>query len=78
MPSVTYYVAMPFLRNEEGDLAAGEGRQMTSAHAAQREAERMSMVAAGAVAFARTGDPQSGEFEPGVVIAIFGEVGEVE
>ena len=36
----------------------------------------MALTAAGAVAFARTGDPALGEFEDAVVIQRFGEVDE--
>jgi len=38
----------------------------------------MSIVAAGAVAFSRTGDPADGEFEDAVVIHRFGEVPDVD
>jgi hypothetical protein len=36
--SVTYFVAVPFDRNDDGNLAAGEAREATSAIAAERGA----------------------------------------
>ena len=38
--SVTYYVALPFLRTEDG-IAAGQAQEMPSEHAAIRRAEAM-------------------------------------
>jgi hypothetical protein len=72
--SVTYYVALPFERTEDGDLVPVEAMEAPSAGAAQRLAMRFSLVKAGAVAFSRTGDPDSGEFEDAVVIAKYGEL----
>ena len=74
MSAVTYYVALPFTRNDEGELVAGEAQERQTAGAAVREARRMTLTAPGAVAFSRTGDPSIGEFEDAVVIERFGEV----
>jgi hypothetical protein len=73
--SVTYYVALPFLKTEDG-IAAGQAQEMPSASAAIRRAELMSRdpVNAGAVAFRRTGNPDSGEFGEPTVLKSFGEV----
>ena len=74
MSDVTYYVALPFLPDEEGDLVPGEAQDRQSAHAAIRTAEEMARKHGGAVAFSRTGDPNIGEFAPAVVLKTFGEV----
>ena len=74
MAAVTYYVALPFFRSEDGDLVAGEAQERQTANAAVREAQRLAATCAGAVAFSRTGDPSVGEFEAAVVIRSFGEV----
>ncbi len=74
MSAVTYFVALPFTRNEDGDIVPGEAQERQSAGAAVREARRMTLKASGAVAFSRTGDPAIGEFEDAVVIERFGEV----
>jgi hypothetical protein len=70
----TYYVALPFDRNDEGDLAAGKAQECRTSTAAIRRARSMVAVHAGAVAFFRTGDPKTGEFEPAEVLKSFGEV----
>ncbi len=74
MAAVTYYVALPFVRDETGELIPGEAQERQTANAAVREARRLATTAAGAVAFSRTGDPSIGEFENAVVIERFGEV----
>ena len=74
MASVTYYVALPFVRSEDGDLVAGEAQEKQTSTAALLEAQRMAVRSAGAVAFSRTGDPSTGEFADAVVIKSFGEV----
>ncbi|MDR6954098.1 hypothetical protein J2X65_003466 [Ancylobacter sp. 3268] len=73
MASVTYYVVLPFVRNEEGDLVALEAIEAQSATSAASKALVLSRQNAGAVAFSRTGDPSQGEFEPAVVIARYGD-----
>ena len=72
--SITYFVALPFVVSDDGDLVAGEAQDRQTASAAVRAAEQMSRASAGAVAFSRTGDPATGEFEDAVVIREFGEV----
>lgn len=74
MGAVTYFVAMPFDRNDEGELVPGEAQERQSAISAEREAARMATTAAGAVAFSRTGDPSTGEFADAVVLKQFGDV----
>lgn len=71
--SVTYYVAIPFVRTEEGDLAAGEAVEVRSTGAAKFRAKLMAINAAGATAFSRSGDPSLGEFQPAVILARYGE-----
>jgi hypothetical protein len=77
MPAVTYYVALPYIRTEDGDFLAGDPKEMQSADAARQEAARMALGTAGAVAFSRTGDPSTGEFDEANVLATFGEVGDL-
>ncbi len=72
--NVTYYVVVPFDRNDEGDLTAGDAQESTGALSAERGARALALTHAGAVAFSRTGDPSTGEFQDAVVLAQFGEV----
>jgi hypothetical protein len=73
--AVTYYVALPFLRTDEG-VAAGEAQEMPNEGAAIRRAESMSRDAtnAGALAFKRSGDPNMGNFNDATILKSFGEV----
>jgi hypothetical protein len=72
---VTYYVALPFVRADDG-LAAGEAVECTSANAAVMRAEALSRKpgCAGALAFSRSGDPATGEFGDAKLIRKFGDV----
>jgi hypothetical protein len=73
--SATYYVALPFLRTEDG-IATGRAQEMPSASAAVRRAEAMSRdpLNAGALAFRRSGDPNLGDFGEPTILKAFGEV----
>jgi hypothetical protein len=73
--SVTYYVALPFVRTEEG-VVPGEAQEMPSEGAAIRRAESMSRDSAnaGAIAFKRSGDPNIGSFADATILKTFGEV----
>jgi len=73
--AVTYYVALPFVRTEDG-AAPGEAQEMPNEGAAIRRAESMSRdpVNAGALAFKRSGDPNMGNFGEATILKTFGEV----
>jgi hypothetical protein len=71
---VTYYVVVPFDIDVEGDLKPGEAREAASLSSAKRVAFSLSGAHAGAVAFARTGDPATGEFQDAVILDQFGQV----
>jgi hypothetical protein len=75
--SVTYYVALPFVRTEDGS-AAGQGQECSSEFSAIKKAEALSRDAtnAGALAFKRTGDPNIGSFADATILRTFGDVPE--
>ena len=75
---VTYYVALPFVRLENGGLAPGQAVECPHSPAAIRRAEAMSRseMNAGAVAFSRSGSPELGDFEEAVILKTFGDVPE--
>jgi hypothetical protein len=75
--SVTFYVALPFLRTEEG-VAPGQAQEMPSERTALLRAEAMSRdpANAGALAFKRSGDPNIGNFGDATILKVFGEVPE--
>ena len=72
---VTYYVALPFVKTEEG-IAPGQAQEMPNGPAAIRRAESMSRDAAnvGALAFKRSGEPNLGNFGDATILKSFGEV----
>ncbi len=73
--AVTYYVALPFMRTEDGS-APGQAQECSNEHAAVRKAEAMSRAPenAGALAFKRSGDPNMGNFGDATVLKTFGAV----
>jgi hypothetical protein len=78
MADVTYHVVLPFRTDEDGELTAGEAVEAPSAGSAVMRAERLALAqqdgVCGAVAFSRTGDPATGEFEDAVILKQFGSV----
>ena len=71
---VTYHVVIAFDRDAEGDLKPGEAREVLSPIVAERRARALALEHAGALAFSRTGDPTTGEFQDAVILSQFGEV----
>jgi hypothetical protein len=74
MASVTYYVVITFDRADDGALQPGEPQEVQSAEAARRRAASVAHAHAGVVAFSRSGDPISGEFEDAVILSQAGDV----
>ena len=72
--SVTYHVVVAFDRDEEGELKPREAREVMSPIVAERRARALALEHAGALAFSRTGNPATGEFQDAVTLARFGEV----
>jgi hypothetical protein len=72
--SVTYYVALPFVHDEEGQFAVGQPQECQSEGTACRIAEAMSRKPpnVGALAFKRSGEPSQGNFGDATVIKRFG------
>ena len=61
--------------NDDGELVPGEAEERLSAAAAVQEARRMVATSfLGAIAFSRTKDLATGEYEDAVVIERFGAV----
>lgn len=75
---VSYYVALPFVRLDNGGLTPGQGVECPHSAAAIRRADAMarSEMNAGAVAFSRSGSPELGDFEDAVILKSFGDVPE--
>ncbi len=76
MSEVTYYVALPFTRDESGGMIAGAAEECQSSSTAMRRAEMMAHFGGniGAIAFSRSGDPLMGEFSDAKLLRAFGHV----
>ena len=72
--AITYYVVVPFGRGEDGDLVPMEPLEAQNSDSARRKAQSAAGQNAGAIAFSRTGDPDSGEFGEATILASFGDV----
>jgi hypothetical protein len=73
MSAITYYVALPFKRDEDGELVADIPRECPSPLNAIQTARRLASDSIGSIAFSRSGDPATGEFTDAVVLHTFGE-----
>jgi hypothetical protein len=75
MSQVTYFVALPFIPSDDG-MAPGEATECFSSTSAVTRAEALSRkpVHVGAVAFSRTGDPETGDFADAKILKSFGDV----
>jgi hypothetical protein len=75
MAAVTYFVALPFVATEDG-IAAGDPTECLNPVAVVMRAEVLSRKEGhvGAVAFSRTGEPDTGDFSDAKVIRKFGDV----
>jgi hypothetical protein len=74
MARITYYVVLPFFRTTDGEVLADEPIEVSDSDRARRQAERVARSKGGAVAFSRSGDPATGDFDDAVILARFGEV----
>jgi hypothetical protein len=75
MADVTYFVALPLVPADDG-IAPGEAVECFNLNAAIMRAEALSRKSGnvGAIAFSRTGDPATGDFDHAKIIKKFGEV----
>ena len=71
---VAYHVVVAFDRDEKGDLKPGEAQEVMSPIVAERRARALALEHAGTLAFSRTGNPATGEFQDAAILAQFGEV----
>lgn len=72
--AITYHVVVPFGRSEDGDLVPLQPAEAPNAESARRRAQAAAAKHVGAIAFSRTGDPNTGEFGDAVILATYGEV----
>ncbi len=75
MSQTTYYVVQPFELDKKGHLVPKPAQQVPGRDIAIRRAKRLAEKG-GAIAFSRTGDLSSGDFDDAVVLGQFGLVPE--
>ena len=71
---VTYFVVQSFEQGHKGMLIPDSPWEARSAEQALAFALRLAAEKAGVVAFARTGDPATGDFSDAVVLAQYGRL----
>lgn len=71
---LTYFVVQSFSQGRKGAVVADQPIQSQSADHATRMADRLSRTRVAAIAFSRTGDPATGEYDEAVILASFGEI----
>ena len=72
--AITCHVVVPFGRNEDGDLVPLEPAEAPNAESARRRAQVAAAKHGGAIAFSRTGNPNTGEFGDATILATYGDV----
>lgn len=73
MASVTYWAVLPFVRDEDGNLCADEAVECQSSAGAAARARALAATKAGAIAFSRTGDPETGDWADAIVLTRVGD-----
>ena len=72
--AITSYVVVPFGRTEDGNLVPLEPAEAPNSESARRRALAVAAKHGGAIAFSRTGDPNTGDFGEAVILGTYGEV----
>lgn len=75
---LTYFVVQSFNFTPRGAVTAERAVEVQDAEHALRLAEKLAECSAGVVAFSRTGDPASGEFEDAIILYANGIVPALE
>ncbi|TJV19665.1 hypothetical protein [Mesorhizobium sp.] len=71
---LTYFVVQSYEKTAKGALAAATPIQVQDEQHAMRLAEKLSQTNAGVIAFSRSGDPASGEYEDARVLCSYGSL----
>lgn len=77
MSKVTYYVVQPYEVSPRGKFRALDAVEAKDPHVARSRAQRLA-AKGGAIAFSRTGDSTTGDFDEAVVLAAFGRTPDPE
>lgn len=72
--SVTHYVVQAYRKGKRGKIEAEEPKIARDENNCRVMAERLSLTRHAVIAFSRTGDPDTGDFDDPVILAKHGEV----
>lgn len=75
MSKFTYFVVQPFFIGMRSKLVPGDALEARNMVEARRICENLA-AKGGALAFSRTGDPDTGDFDDAVVLFVYGQVPE--
>jgi len=75
---ITYFVVQTYSQGRKGSIVADLPIQAQNAAHACRMAERLGSTRLAAIAFSRSGDPSTGDYEDAEILAVHGTVPEVE
>jgi len=73
---VTYYVVQAFKEGKNQMLVADDPLEARSERHALSMADRLAGLRAGVIAFSRSGDPTTGDYEDAVILAQIGRIPE--
>ncbi len=71
---VTYFVVQSFSQGRRGAVVADMPIQVASADQATRKARKLAETHVAAVAFSRSGDPLTGEYDDAVLLGEYGSL----
>lgn len=74
MAKQTYFVVQPYEIGKRGKLGAGQPIMAASGPNAIKMAQKMKGRVAGVVAFSKTGDPETGDYDDAMILTILGSV----
>ncbi|SEE65992.1 hypothetical protein SAMN05519104_6937 [Rhizobiales bacterium GAS188] len=74
MATITFFAVLPFSRGVDGDFIVEAAIEMRSADQARATGSMMIGEGRGAVAFSKTGDPATNEWQDAVILGRYGDV----
>lgn len=74
--TITHYVVQAYRKGKRGKVEAEEPKIARDENNCRSMAERMALSRHAVIAFSRTGDPHTGDFDDPVILAKHGDVPE--
>ena len=74
--TITHYVVLAYRKGKRGKIEAEEPKIARDENNCRSMAERMALSRHAVIAFSRTGDPDTGDFDEPVILAKHGDLPE--